>query len=270
MMSADYFPGFEPPVLSPSISMDLEAAAPAVPFGGEADDFPISNRKTPGVCGLGFSSLKRRNPATSDLKSEMATGVQFRPRLRMDADTPGEYSSSTKSDTSDFKSEHRLVTNDETPTGSSGVGSSDTVISNDAVPGKPVVGVYADSHRPRGLGRHGDSHNGAASSDALLSGKGVGSNDTLGSTEGAPVLRTDAEYSSCAKNTPRQPGGLSADDQRGSIEPNPSLWNSFRFRVEQFARSLAPSRRRAIARRPRFRNQPYLRLADEPDADSLP
>ena len=46
--------------------------------------------------------------------------------------------------------------------------------------------------------------------------------------------------------------------------------NAFAFRVRQFVRGLSPQRRVEIARRPRFRNQPYLRRHDEPDDDQLP
>jgi hypothetical protein len=242
MMSIDFLPGFEPPVLIPSNSMELGFAAPAVPFRGEAGGFPVSNRKTPGDRGSGFSSLKRRNPATSGFKPEMVTGNQFRPRFRMDADTP---------------------------TGGKGVGITDAVISNDAVPGKPVAGVYADSNRPRGLGHHGDSHNGAASSDALLSGKGVGNLDTLGSIEAEPVLVTNDENSTALdqgyrfNRHPLHPAG-------GSVQSNPSRWSTFRFRVEQFAHSLSRARLAQVARRNRFHSMPWLRLVDERDEDSLP
>ena len=46
--------------------------------------------------------------------------------------------------------------------------------------------------------------------------------------------------------------------------------NTFARRVRWFTRSLSPARRAEIGRRARFRNQPYLRRADEPDDDFLP
>lgn len=41
------------------------------------------------------------------------------------------------------------------------------------------------------------------------------------------------------------------------------------FRACMFWRSLSPTRRAEITRRPRFRNQPYLRPANQPDPDDL-
>ena len=42
---------------------------------------------------------------------------------------------------------------------------------------------------------------------------------------------------------------------------------SFQTRVHLFTRSLSKARRAEVAGRPRFRNQPYLRRADEFDPD---
>lgn len=55
-----------------------------------------------------------------------------------------------------------------------------------------------------------------------------------------------------------------------------TAWDKFQLdtfgqRVRCFVRSVPPARRAEIARRPRFRNQPYLRRADEPGfGDPLP
>jgi hypothetical protein len=180
---SDFLPGFEPLVLIPSNSMELDFAAPVVPFGGAAGNIPFSKREIPGTLGSGLFCLKRRNPATSGLKPEMVTGVQFRPRLRMDA---------------------------ETPTGGKGL------ISN-RTPER----------------------------------KGIISTDTLGSNEGAPVLRTYAEYPFDEdqgyrfNRHPLHPAG-------GSVQSNPSRWSTFRFRVEQFSRSLSRARLAQIACRLRF------------------
>lgn len=43
--------------------------------------------------------------------------------------------------------------------------------------------------------------------------------------------------------------------------------NAFEQRVRLFTRTLSPTRRAEVAARSRFRNQPYLRRADEPDPD---
>jgi hypothetical protein len=250
MMSADYFPGFEPLVLIRSNLSELDLEAPAVPFGGEAGNVPVSNRRIP---------------------TQGSKIVVFKPGLATlhEEESRGEYSSSAKSsDTLCLKQELRLVVEHETPTGGNGVVTADAVISNEVAPGKPVSEVYADSHRPRGLGRHGDSHNGAASSDAPTDGKGITSINTLGSTDGAPVLDDGVENPGDEKG-PRSIQTPWRRDERGSVKTTPPRWNSFRFRVEQFTRSLSLSRLAQVARRPRFYRMPWLRRADEPDTDRL-
>lgn len=55
------------------------------------------------------------------------------------------------------------------------------------------------------------------------------------------------------------------------VTGNPELYDrrfdDFAARLRQFSRSLSPERRREIAHRPRFRNQPRLRRADEINLD---
>lgn len=123
--------------------------------------------------------------------------------------------------------------------------------------------------------------------------KGYGVSLSLATRRGrrdaeVPISNRDLRTSEGARggcSVPTPGGdGLSSTDDIGSIEPapvflsskvnptahvtsNPDLyarrWDSFAFRVKRFTCSLSRERRREIAARQRFRNQPYLRRTDE-------
>ena len=92
-------------------------------------------------------------------------------------------------------------------------------------------------------------------------GRGIISND------GAPVLVAEDENPGRPRLVIRNESP--AREQRPATL-TPPQGTAFHFRVQCFLRSLSPARRAEIAQRPRFRNQPWLRLADEPDDDPLP
>ena len=72
------------------------------------------------------------------------------------------------------------------------------------------------------------------------------------------------------------PEQLGLREDRAGTAPNISAHtfnmsaHTFSCRVTWFLRSLSPARRREIATRPRFYRLPWVRRADEPDADNLP
>ncbi len=77
--------------------------------------------------------------------------------------------------------------------------------------------------------------------------------DTLRISEGSPVLSTPAE-----------------NPVMGIPITDSPRWDAFAHRVTWFLRSLSAARRAEIARRPRFRRLPWIRLASQPDDDFLP
>jgi hypothetical protein len=120
----------------------------------------------------------------------------------------------------------------------------------------------------------------AVNGESPTGSKGIDNRETLRISEGAPVFTMDGENLPAGdeqdgRETPYHlaKGPFSnrnlPNAPRASIQSTPSRSSAFAFRAQMFARSLSPTRRAEIERRPRFRNQPWLRRANEPD-DFLP
>ena len=69
----------------------------------------------------------------------------------------------------------------------------------------------------------------------------------------------------------RRDGSLDGDLEEDEVDSIAAVrMSSWDLRGRIFRGSLSPARIAEIARRPRFRNLPWLRRSDEPDQDQLP